>query len=418
MKRSAFIILLFASLTAYPQTFTTQQYKEDFTFYWETINNNYCYFEKKQIDWASLREVYSRQIDTITSRESFISTLENAIYELYDHHCSLRTRNYNSRRLVPTAADIWAAYESEKPIIKEVRKDFGAEKVGITAGMEVIAVNNVPVNEAIKPFLSHTVNMESKSFALRLLLAGDHVTKRKITLKKNNTVLDFYPDQDSLILENVQYPSKIESKEFDRIGYIKINNFLFENELIPLFDSVLNRMLQKKAIIIDMRETPSGGNTTVARAILSRFISEEQFYQKHELYAEEKEFGVKRSWEEIVSPRGITYAGSLVILADHWTGSIAEGITIGFDGMKRAAVIGTSLARLNGAVESFEMPNSKIGFNIATERLYHINGLPRELYKPTIEVNVSGQKPGEDGDIILKTAIEYLKHQLTRGNGG
>ena len=233
-----------------------------------------------------------------------------------------------------------------------------------------------------------------------MVLAGDHVTRRKITLRQKDVQLDFYPDRDDLMLEDVQYPSKIESKEFGRIGYIRINNFLFENALIPLFDSVLNGLLQKKAIIIDMRETPSGGNTTVARAILSRFISREQFYQKHELYAEEKEFGVKRSWEEIVSPRGIRYPGLLVVLADHWTGSISEGIVIAFDGMKRATVIGTPMARLNGAVETIEMPNTKIGFNIATERLYHVNGSPRELFSPAIGVNVAEQKPGEDGDVI------------------
>jgi hypothetical protein len=80
--------------------------------------------------------------------------------------------------------------------------------------------------------------------------------------------------------------------------------------------------------------------------------------------------------------------------------------------MKRATVIGTPLARLNGAVESAEMPNTKIGFNIATERLYHVNGLPRELYKPAIEVDVTAQRPGQDGDIILRTGLEYLKREL------
>ncbi len=412
MKKAIVIALLLAAVRAYPQSVTPQQYKEDFNFFWQTVNDNYCYFEKKQIDWGKLKEGYSQRIDTLGSRESFVSILENAIYELYDHHCSLKTRNYLSRRLVPTSADLWASFETGKPLIEEVRKGFGAEKVGITAGMEVIAVNGVPVDEAIKPFLAHTVNTESRSFALRLVLAGDHVTRRKITLKKNGEILDFYPDRDGLMLENVQYPAKVESKEFGQIGYIKINNFLFENSLIPFFDSVLNGLLQKKAIIIDMRETPSGGNTTVARAILSRFIGKEQFYQKHELYAEEKETGVKRSWEEIVSPRGITYSGPLVILADHWTGSISEGIVIAFDGMKRATVIGTPLARLNGAVETVEMPNTKIGFNIATERLYHVSGLPRELFRPAIEVDVTGQKPGEGGDVIMNTAMEYLRRRL------
>jgi C-terminal processing protease CtpA/Prc len=412
MKKIALVCCLLMTITAHPQSFTTAQYKEDFHFFWQTVYDNYCFFEKRQIDWNRVKEIYSPQIDTVNSRESFIAIMEKALYELYDHHCGLRTRNRLSRRLVPTGADMWAAFEGEKPVIQEVRKGFGAEKVGIKAGMEVIAVDGIPVKEAIMAFLPHTVNTESKSFALRLLLAGDHVNKRKITLKTNHAAFDFYPDDDGLLLENVQYPAWVESATFGEVGYIKVNNFLFDNAIIPLFDSVLNGLLQKKALIIDLRETPSGGNSTVARAILGRFISKEGFYQKHELYAEEKSTGIKRSWEEIVSPRGIRYTGLVVVLADHWTGSIAEGITIAFDGMKRATVIGTELARLNGAVDGFDMPNTRIGVNIATERLYHVNGTPRELFKPAIEVDVTKQTASKDGDVILKTALSYLKQPL------
>jgi len=258
------------------------------------------------------------------------------------------------------------------------------------------------------PFLAHTEDIEAKNYALRLLLAGDHITRRVITIKNKDGVKDYSPDNDGLMLEHVKYPEMVESEIIGGVGYIKVNNFLFDNSIIPKFDSVLNKLLNTRALIIDMRETPSGGNTSVARAILGRFISTEHFYQKHEYYAEEKETGIKRSWQEIVSPRGITYTKPLVILADHWTGSIAEGITIGFDGMKRAMVIGTALARLNGSVESFRMPNTKIGFNIPTERLYHVSGLPRELYNPTILVDVTKQKTGPVGDVILDRALTFL----------
>jgi carboxyl-terminal processing protease len=311
---------------------------------------------------------------------------------------------------VPTGADIWAEYHNGKPIIIEVRKGFGAEKAGIHAGMEVIAINDQAVYKAAAQFLPHTVTTDSKSFALRLALNGDHNSKRKITLRDGSHVTDYYPDQNGMMLEHVTYPAYVETKIIHGIGYLKVNNYLFDNQMIAKFDSALNTLMHTRGLIVDLRETPSGGNTSVARAILGRFITREQFYQQHELYAEEKATGIKRSWEEIVSPRGKTYTKPVVVLADHWTGSIAEGITIAFDGIKRATVIGTELARLNGAVDGFEMPNTKIGFNIATERLYHVNGQPRELFEPTIKVDVAHQKPGND--VILRTAINYLdKHK-------
>jgi carboxyl-terminal processing protease len=350
------------------------------------------------------------QVDTVTMRSGFVSVLERALNELYDHHCSLHTNNPTSIRLVPTGADMWAEYQNGKPLIVEVRKGFSPEKLGIAAGAEVVAINDLPVEQAIEPFLGHNKNTDAKSFALRMALAGDHVHERKITLRTETGVKDYYPDEKEMMLENHEYPAMIESDLVGTIGYIKINNFLYDNELIPKFDSVLNLFLASSALIIDLRETPSGGNTAVARAILGRFITSDQFYQKHELWAEERQTGVKRSWEEIVSPRASPYLKPLVVLVDHWTGSVSEGITIGFDALKRAMVIGTEMARLNGAVETFELPNTGIGVNIATERLYHINGLPREQYVPPMLVDVKQQSAGKD--LILHTALSYLKKRI------
>jgi len=405
-------MLLSSSLTAFSQTTSTREYKEDFGYFWKTINDEYCYFNKKPVDWNKIRELYAPQIDTVQSRNAFITVLERVMNELYDHHCSLRANTPSSSRLVPTSADMWAEFRSGRPVITEVRKDFGAEQAGIRAGMEVVAVNDVPVEQGIQPFLAHTKDEEARNYALRLLLAGDHKTPRKITLRLNKVQTDHYPDKDGLMLENVHYVSKVESRSIGDIGYIRINNFLFDNSIIPLFDSVLSSLSAKKAIILDMRETPSGGNTSVARAILGRFTPKEQFYQKHEYYAEEKETGIKRSWVEMVSPRAPLYSRPLVVLADHWTGSISEGITTAFDGMKLATVIGTPMARLNGAVISFEMPNTKIGFNISAERLYQLNGQPRENFIPPVEVDASAQKPGPGGDVILNTALAFLQKKI------
>ena len=407
MKKLALITLLFITIAASAQS--QSAYRKDFDHLWNIVDSNYCYFNKKPIDWKKIKAIYASQADTITTRNAFVGIIEKVLNELYDHHISVGTNTDLSRRLVPTGADIWAEFENGRAIVTEVRKDFGAEKVGIAAGMEVTAVNGVPVNQALLPFLAHTEDSEAKNYALRLLLAGNHIIKRVITIKNKDGVKDYYPDKDGLLLEHVKYPEMVESKIINNIGYIRVNNFLFDNSIIPKFDSVLNKLLHTKALIIDMRETPSGGNTSVAKAILGRFINVEHFYQKHEYYAEEKETGIKRRWEEIVSPRGITYTKPLVILANHWTGSIAEGITIGFDGMKRATVIGTTMARLNGSVESFRMPNTKIGFNIPTERLYHVSGLPRELFKPAIEVDVTKQRPGVD--VILNRAVAFLNNK-------
>jgi C-terminal processing protease CtpA/Prc len=310
----AILFLLLSQLISFGQgpKFTTEQYRQDFNYFWTTINDEYCYFDKKQINWQKVKEIYTPGIDSITSRDQFVTLLEKTLYEIYDHHAILNTNTNNSQRLVPSGSDIWAAYINEKPIITEVRRGFGAEVSGIIAGMEVIAVNDIPVQSAIKTFLPKALNPvtnEAKSFALRLVLAGNHTQPRKISLKYQGALKDFFPDKTSLLLEHIQYPGKIDSKLIGSIGYIKINDCLYDNELIPAFDSVMQALKNTTSIILDLRETPSGGNTSVAKAIIGWFIDKEHFYQKHEYYAEEKSTGIKRSWEEIVSPRKNKYYG-------------------------------------------------------------------------------------------------------------
>ena len=394
---------------------TTKQFKEDFNYFITNINDEYCYFEKKQINWQVVKEIYTRAVDTITTRDEFVTILEKVFNEIYDHHAVLNTNTNKSQRLVPSGTDIWAEYINGKPIVTELRRGFGAEAAGMVAGMEVVSVNNIPVESAIAAFLPKAlkpVTNEAKSFALRMLLAGNHIKPRKCTLKYQVKEKEYFPDENGLALEHIKYAAKIESKLIGNTGYIKINDCLYDNELIAAFDSTMETFKNTQSLILDFRETPSGGNTSVAKAIIGWFINEEHFYQKHEYYAEEKSSGIKRSWVEIVSPRKDKYYSKpLAILCNHWTGSIAEGIVIGFDALIRPGtkIIGTEMARLNGAVYTFEMPNTKIRFTFPNERLYHINGLPRQQYLPPVFINwrKGEAKPGVD--VFMIKALQFFK---------
>ena len=410
------LLLLAAGSQAQAQKLTPQAYKEDFVYFWTTLQENYAYFDKKQTDWNQVRTLYEKSLDTIKSNRDFTTFLEVVFREIYDDHASLNTNTPYSRRLVPSGTDVWAAFVGGKPLITEVRKGLGADKAGITAGMEILAINNVAVEAAIAPFIPKTLKTpdpEARNYALRLALAGNHIQPRKFMLKYKGQIAAYYPDQAGMLLENIQYPALLTAFITDNIGYIRINNSLYNNQLIAAFDSVMATMAGTKGLVLDLRETPSGGNTTVARAILGWFINQDQFYQKHELPAEERAYGVKRSWVEIASPRaGKYYSKPLVVLTSHWTGSVGEGITIAFDGMKRATTIGTPLAGLRGAIYSYRMPHTQIGFSLPVEKLYHINGTPREQYRPLLEMDVSTLAAAAGGDPVFEKAVQVLKGKV------
>src|SRR5215831_4876275 len=110
--------LLFCQVT-FGQINSALQYKSDFDYFWTTIDDNYCYWDKKQTDWNKVKTVYQPLIDTVTTRASFVGILEKAFYEIYDHHASLNANTAESQRLVPSGTDLWAEYLNDTPTIVE-----------------------------------------------------------------------------------------------------------------------------------------------------------------------------------------------------------------------------------------------------------------------------------------------------------
>lgn len=409
------LLLLLPGVLRAQATLTPAQYQQDFDYFWTTIHENYCYFDKKQTDWNRVRQLYGAQVAGVSTRAQFVRLLENALNELYDNHASLSTNLPDSRRLVPTGTDVWARFEEGKPVVVAVRPGYGAERVGLRPGMEVVAINEVPVAQAMLPLLGRslkTVDEAARNLALNLALAGDHRTPRQLTVRTQGRLQVLRPDTPTAQLEERRAARPLlESRQLGTVGYLRINNSLGNNGLIAAFDSTLDALAGTTGLILDLRDTPSGGNTTVARAIMGRFITQEQPYQRHEFPAEERQYGIRRSTLEIVSPRPRPYTRPLVVLVGSWTSSMGEGITIGFDALGRATSMGTEMARLNGAITSFRLPNSTFGFNIPTERLYHVNGQPREEFMPTILIVPD---PQGTTDTALASALQRLQAPARR----
>ena len=411
--RLLWIVLLCApSLALFGQgnpPLTPEQYRADYAYFWTTVQEDYAYFGNKQTDWDKVRQRSEAALPGITTRAQFVRLLENDLAELYDNHASLSTNLPDSHRLVPTGADVYGRFDQGRAVVVAVRPGFGAERAGLRAGMELVAVNNVPIAEAVRQLLPQCLKASdaaAQEFALNQALAGDHRTPRTFTVRLNKKRQLLEPDRQGMLLENVQYPALLTSHRIGPVGYIRINNSLGNNRLLIAFDSALTALQNPAGLVLDLRDTPSGGNTTVARGLMGRLITQEQPYQRHEQPAEEARFGIRRSWLELVSPRPAPYTGPLVVLVGRWTASMGEGITVGLDAMKRATIMGTEMARLNGSVYSYQLPNSGIGFNIPTERLYRVDGLPREQFVPAVYV-----PPAPDTtDAPLAAALLRLQH--------
>ena len=153
-------------------------------------------------------------------------------------------------------------------------------------------------------------------------------------------------------------------------------------------------------LILDLRNTPSGGNTDVAEPILGRFVSGRPGYQRVFDPGPGKRFP-RDSWVRWVRARGpFRVASNLVVLCDRWTGSMGEGMTVGLDALGRAEIVGTRMAGLCGATSSFTLPKSGIGVNFPTERLYHSMGARANLRRASLSIGRDA-----NSDVILARGV-------------
>lgn len=370
------------------QELQPNQYRADFEEAWTFIQNNYAWIDEKSTDWNRVYNHFMPLVENAENEREFITVLEQLIEQLYDHHAHLGVNTSSSPRLVPSGTDLWAEFRDEKVVITSVRGDSRAEHEGVKEGMEIISIGGMPVLKAVEKRIPITISEpgpEVMDWSLQAVLAGYHDEPVQIEVRDGNETkkMEFQPGLreqtgDLLSMEIVD----------NNTGYIQIHNSLGNVDLISEWDRALEELKDTDTLILDLRNTPGGGNSTVARGIMSRLISESKPYQTHELPVEEREFGVKRIWTEQVAPRGpYTYTKPIAVLVGRWTGSMGEGLAIGLDGMERAAVIGTPMAGLKGALFSHTLPHTGFVIRIPAERLYHIDGTPREEFVPTVLVN-------------------------------
>lgn len=408
MRYLLLLALLLLTVGGHTQTaLTPAQYREDFDEFWTTVKEQYAYWPEKKTDWDCVRARYRPATDSIRSNREFTGLLERVLRELYDAHMNLNTNTPGSFRLVPTGADLALRWQGGRALVREVRPRSGAEAAGIRPGMELVAAEGRPLAEALAPLLPRclrTPDSAAQLYALQVLATGNHRDARHLTFRWAGGTRTFAPD--SLVnVDTLNHEGLLDSRLLPgNVGYVNIHNSLGDEDLIPAFDSVLNGLMGTRALVLDLRETPSGGNSTVARALMGRLLRQEGYYQRHELPSDSGRWGVKRSWAEIVSPRGRTYTGTVLLLVGAWTGSMGEGIAIGLHALKRARLFGHPMAGLNGATYSFQLPHSGIGYSVSAERLYHLNGTPRELFRDIQPVPDSA--PGVDGG--LQGVLRFL----------
>jgi len=314
---------------------------------------------------------------------SLLHYAEDRITSLADHHAITGSSFKDSWAVIPTYADVWVVARDGRFVIDAVREGSPAAQAGIRAGDVLAAVDGIETGAAVASFwdaLGLAVTPHRADYAARVLAAGRRDRERRLTItsaggaSRTLTLPSLYTFQSDRPPLSVEHAGKQ--------TVIRFNNSLGDDGTIAAFDAAMAQVPAGDRLVLDLRDTPSGGNTTIARAVMGWFVSKPHSYQMHNRPVEQRETGIARQWIEQVLPRNGKFRKRLpAVWVGRWTGSMGEGLAIGFAAMG-APVRGTPMAGLNGSVEDLEIEGTGLSIKLPTERLSTITGVPREDFVP------------------------------------
>lgn len=364
-----------------------EAFREDALSIEAMVNAQYAYLDRFPGGVMPMSPVLRAEAEAVSDRRSLLRYAEHAVTALADHHAITGGSFNDSWGLVPSYSDLWIEPEGEFWRITAVRENSPAAAAGVRAGDGLIAIAGTSTTEAVTAFwaeLGLDPSGDRAGYAARVLAAGRRDRPRDLTIREASGA------ERRLSLPNLYGPGPgqrppVSARQHDGTLVIGFNDSLGEGDTVAAFDAAMANARPGQTVMLDLTDTASGGNTVVARAIMGWFVDAPTAYQIHNLPAEEYETGVPRQWIEQVLPRpGKRHRGPVTVLVGRWTGSMGEGLAVGLDALG-AEVAGGPMAGLLGAIYDHRLENSGMVIKLPTERLYAVDGTPREAFSPRLE---------------------------------
>jgi carboxyl-terminal processing protease len=378
---SALALLGTASIAQEPAD-KSADYRADALSFAPLVNDRYAYLERFGGKFA-LTPALQSEAEAVRDGKSLLKFLERGVALLADHHAITGSSFNDSWAIVPSYSDMWVEEKDGVYTITSVRSASPAEAV-IKAGDTLAAIGGVPIAQAVSAYW-RDLGLDApdpvhRAYAARVLLAGRRDRERVFAVERAGKTIPLTLPSLYAVRKNDRSPLTVTQQ--GAVWRVRFNDSIGENATIAAFDAAMAQIPDNAPVIIDLTDTASGGNSSIARAVIGWFIDEPRPYQVHSSPEEERATSVPRQWIEYVIPRpGKHHSGPVTVLADRWTGSMGEGIAVGFDAMG-LPVCGTAMAGLMGAVDDNRLEHSGQVVKLPTERLTTVSGIPREIFRP------------------------------------
>lgn len=378
---------------------------EDFDALWRAIDSGYAYFPHGRAQWRRAREGWRREAIAARGAEAFNALLERALASLNDDHVYLVDRRQGAPRRVPQEWDAWAGWNGPRAMVEAVRTYGDFDVAGIRPGHEVVAIDGVPVERAVRTLLParDAAEPRARDWALRHALAGPSAGVLKVQVSEGGRTrtLEVARNGSRAARSGALVARRI--GEARDLGYLRLKGHLDDAALAAQFEAALTQARGTRALIIDLRDTPGEGSRAATLAILGHFVTATAPWQ-----VRQGADGTRRI--DSVEPRGTAYRAPLVVLVDRWTAGEAEALAAGLRAAAGARLVGTRMAGLRGELHEVSLPRGGARVRFPAERSLLPDGTAREALRPDVEVNLAAPDGGP-GDPILYQALKLFERK-------
>ena len=382
------------------------------TVYERVMRQQYAYKDRAEIDIDTQLHLSQEWAMRAPDAKALRTAMRQTNFALLDRHLVINP--YSEGDYGYQTHDLELAFKSGEAVVLDVRRGSSAFVAGVRPGDKVHRIDGSPAKEmAHAPFgeVAWNLSKAQLNYGLTLAANGRAGQDRLLEVSRGDG-----PKRELRLASVGDYAASLKGRplidlelvgEKNDIAHITILDSMYDNSLIFEFDQVMREARKVRAVILDLRETPSGGNSEVARSIIGHFINEERPYQMHRIPSFEWKFTVPRRFVEYAAPRLPYFSGPVVVLHGRWTGSMGEGLVIGMDAATDAVTIGSDMMDLLGSVWTKEISEADATLYYAGERIFHVNGMPREDY--IADINIDPANVDADGnDPALSKALSFL----------
>jgi C-terminal processing protease CtpA/Prc len=398
--------------------------------FWSEAKYNFAWFEKvPDLDWdAKMIEYLPRVRSTKSTREYYRVLMEFAAL-LKDGHTNISP----PRELQD---DFWSrpaigiTLVEGRVLVTRVLGDEALAAAGVRRGVELIAVDSLPVREYAARFVMPAVAASSEQDRERRalaydLLGGPRDSKVRLQFRDESgrtfEVTTARLTNSQLDKRDTRPPrGRFEFRMLDdgRIAYVALNSFA-ERDIVTDFEKAWPEIRKAPALILDVR-TNGGGNSGFGSQILGYLVAKGGGGEAARLplyrptYRAWGRLDRGRDWQTetwtVDAQAGEGYSGRIVLLTGPGTFSAAEDFAVSFDMLKAGIILGEPTAGSTGQPLDFRLPGGGSA-RVCTLQCRYADG--REFVgigvQPKIRVTPTVADFRAGKDTVLESAEAYLR---------